>query len=275
MGSMVVVIVVPRLEVSISLLGVVPVLSTGPLAQGGLDKALGLAVGSGSVGSGAAVLEEHSLAGVSELLGAVAGTVVGEQSAHTDAVGSEEGHRRAQEGASSFRLLIGQHLSKGHARVVVDGHMQSGEAGMLVLAAQAAIAAQGDLGKACHAFDIQVQQVTRMRVLVTLHGGRRVQIAPAAEVGAAQNAADGGRADATATSDRIAGHVALTQCKNLFHQGGIESEGTSVRARTAVGQPVDASQLVAPHPLGNGLGADAEGGRGRLPRTLLLQYKPG
>ncbi len=50
MGTLTVVVVGPRLQVSVALLGVGPVLGVSPLAQGGLDEALGLAIGSGSVG---------------------------------------------------------------------------------------------------------------------------------------------------------------------------------------------------------------------------------
>ena len=87
----------------------------------------------------------HLLAGLTELAGAVAGAVVGEQGAHADAVAGEELHRRVQEADGGLRLLIGQHLGKGHARVIVDGHMQGQEARMFLLAAQPAIAAQAYL----------------------------------------------------------------------------------------------------------------------------------
>ncbi len=54
MRPLVVVVVGPWLEAGIALVGVGPVFCIGPLAQGGLDEALGLAVGSGRVGPGAA-----------------------------------------------------------------------------------------------------------------------------------------------------------------------------------------------------------------------------
>ena len=44
-------------------------------------------------------------------------------------------------------LLIGQHLGEGQTRVIVHGNMQSQEAGMFVLSAQASIAAQANLGE--------------------------------------------------------------------------------------------------------------------------------
>jgi len=55
--------------------------NTGPLAQGGLNEALGLAVGAGSVGTGEAVLDAELEAGGAEVAGTIAGAVVGEQAA--------------------------------------------------------------------------------------------------------------------------------------------------------------------------------------------------
>ena len=94
--------------------------------------------------------------------------------------------------------------------------MQSQEAGMFLLTAQASIAAQANLGKAGHAFDIQVQHVAWAGVFVALYGRRRVQIAPAAEPGAAQDAADGGRAQTGAACDLVAGRVPPAKNKNPF-----------------------------------------------------------
>ena len=54
----------------------------------------------------------------------------------------EELDGRVQEGDGGLGLLIGQHLGKGQPRVVIDGHMQRQEAGMLLLAAQPSVAAQ-------------------------------------------------------------------------------------------------------------------------------------
>ena len=78
------------------------------------------------------VFDLHLLASVPELVGAIAGAVVGQQGAYADAVAWRRSRRRElQEADGGFGLLIGQHLGKGHARVIVDGHMQSQEAGML------------------------------------------------------------------------------------------------------------------------------------------------
>src|SRR6185437_13079141 len=90
MRSLVVVVVGPWLQAVVSLQGVGPVFCVGPFAQGGLDEALRLAIGSGCVRSGSAMLDGHLLAGLTELSGAVTGAVVSKQGAHADAVHGEE-----------------------------------------------------------------------------------------------------------------------------------------------------------------------------------------
>ncbi len=72
MGSLMVVEVVPWLEVLVSFCGVCPVFGVGPLSEGSLDEAFRLAVGSWGVGPGATVLKLHLLAGLFEVVRAVA-----------------------------------------------------------------------------------------------------------------------------------------------------------------------------------------------------------
>src|SRR5271157_2201476 len=108
MRAFVVVIVGPRLEAGIALVGIGPVFCVGPFAQRGLDKALGFAVGSWRVGPGAAVVELHLQASQTKLSRSITGAIVGEQCADADAVAGEELHRGAQKIASGIGLLIGQ-----------------------------------------------------------------------------------------------------------------------------------------------------------------------
>ena len=143
---------------------------------------------------------------------------------------------RGEESDGGFGLLIGQHLGEGQARVIVHGHMQRQEAGMFLLAPQASIAAQAHLGKARHALDIQVQHVAGPRVLVALYGRRRVQIAPAAEPGTAQDAADSSRTQTGAPCDLVAGHVSPAKNNNLFPNKRTGLPRAVVRPRAAIGQ---------------------------------------
>ena len=98
--------------------------SVGPFAQGGLDEALGLAVGLWSVGSGEAVLEAESGDGGAHGVGAVAGTVVGGDALSVDAVSFEEGQGGVEEGDGTAGGFVGEELREGAAGVIVDGDVE-------------------------------------------------------------------------------------------------------------------------------------------------------
>jgi hypothetical protein len=101
-------------------------------------------------------LEGQLLAGASELPGAVAAAVVGQQGTHPDSVACKKLHGLMEESDGGFGLLVGQQTGEGHARVIVHGHMQGQQTGMLMLAAQAAIPTQRDLAESRHALDIHL-----------------------------------------------------------------------------------------------------------------------
>ena len=78
MRTGVVVVVGPRSEGEVSLLGVGPVSGIGPFAQSGLDKAFGFAVGLRRVRASAAVFETHLATSLAKVMGAIAAAVIGE-----------------------------------------------------------------------------------------------------------------------------------------------------------------------------------------------------
>ena len=186
---------------------------------------------------------------------------------------SEELDGRVQEADGGFGLLIGQHLGKGHAGVVVDGHMQGQEAGMLLFAAQPAIAAQGDVAEAGHAFDIQMQEVAGRGVLVALDRRRRVQIAPSAQPRAAQDAAHRGRTQAGAPRDLVAGHVARAEEQGPFPlRGNRSAAGCECGRELRSTRPVDSADRKRRHPLGGRLGTRR--GRRLQPPSAWLPAQP-
>src|SRR6185437_7329571 len=123
MRTVEVVMLQPRGEMLIAFLGVEVVADVGPLAQGGLNKAFGLAVGAGGVRAGEAVLNAALEAGGAELAGAIAASVIGEQAANGDAVLGVEGDGSMQESDSGFGLLVGEHAGEGEAGVIINGDM--------------------------------------------------------------------------------------------------------------------------------------------------------
>ena len=179
-------------------------------------------------------LKAHLLASAVELMGAITAAVVGEQGAHADAVASEEVDGFAQKSDGGVGFLIGQDLSEGHAGVIVDGDVQGLPTGMLVLAAAAAVAAPRDLLEAGQAFDIEMEQVAGSGMFVAHDGRGGMQIAPATETSAAQNAADGGRTDGGTTRDLIAGSVTSAQLQDALDHCLRQAARTAMRPRGAI-----------------------------------------
>ncbi len=93
----------------------------GPFAEGGLDEALGLAVGARGVGAGEAVADAEAAASTTEVAGAVPGAIVGEQASDADAKRAIVGVGEEKELGSGKAALIGQDLGEGDAGMVVDG----------------------------------------------------------------------------------------------------------------------------------------------------------
>ena len=183
-----------------------------------MDEAFRLAVGAGSVRTGEAVLDAELEAGGAEVSRAIAGAVVGEQAADGDAVLGIEGDGGAQEGDGGFALLVGQHAGEGKTGVIVDGDVQSLPAGELRSSAAAAVATNGDLLIAGHALDVEVEQIARSGMLVAHDRRSGMEMAPAVEVSALQNAADGGGAESGGLGDLIGGAQLAPQGDDLGDQ---------------------------------------------------------
>src|SRR5579871_5583421 len=82
----------------------------GPFAQGGLDKALGLAVGFWRVGPGADVPDPALGEAGAEGVAPVGRAVIGHDALDADAETGEPGERAVEEGDGAFLLLVGQEL---------------------------------------------------------------------------------------------------------------------------------------------------------------------
>jgi hypothetical protein len=111
----------------------------------------------------------------------------------------------AQKGDSGLALLVGQHAGESEAGVIVNGDVQGLPAGELRTSTAAAVAANGDLLIASHAFDVEMQQIAGSGMFIAHHWRSGMQVAPAVEMSAAQDAADGGGTKSGGLSDLIGG----------------------------------------------------------------------
>jgi hypothetical protein len=152
--------------------------------------------------------------------------------------------------------VVGQHLGECQAGVVVDGDVQSLEAGVLLQASAAAVGAQQNLLITGKALDIEMQQIAGEWVFVSLHGRGRMEISPSAEACALQDAAHGGWAESGTERDLISGTMLAAELDDAFGHGCGSHPGAEQRPRGSVREAGRALGVKALHPLGGGLVGD-------------------
>src|SRR5882724_7886816 len=148
--AMPVVLMDPGSEMAESLGGVLIETSVSPLADGGLDETLGLAVGARGVDASADVAELKIAASVSEAMRVEARAIVGHNAADADVELGEVSDGLAKESTGGSRFFVGHHGGEGDAGVVVDGHVEelpTGAAGFVAGIAGEAMAGLVDAGQ--------------------------------------------------------------------------------------------------------------------------------
>src|SRR4051794_33525230 len=181
-------------------------LSVGPFAQGGLDKALSLAVCLGRIRLGPDVLETEIAAGAAEGLGAKAGAIVGHHTGNRDAKVRVVGDRGLEEADRALLLLVRKDLREGDPGGVVDADVDElpPDAPALALPRSVAGHAMADVIKATELFDINVDQFAGMFALVAANRRGGFERLDAVEAEAPEDAADRGRRDADCGCDVLA-----------------------------------------------------------------------
>lgn len=240
----------------------------GPALGEGLDEALGLAVGAGPVGPGAAVADAQLPAGVPVKVRAVGRAVVGEDPLDRDPLGGEPGQRPPEKGAGALLALVGQHLGVGHPRGAVDGDVHALPAAAPALT----LARAGDpvpgARDAPQLLDVDVHQLARARGLEAVGGLGRIEPSQAPQAGAGANAAHRALGDSQAGGDLVGGHARPAQADHRALALGGGGARDPVRAAGAILEPAGALGAVAGQPLAGGplvldAAAQQEPGRGR------------
>jgi hypothetical protein len=138
--------------------------------------------------------------------------------------------------------------------------MQSLPAGELRAAAPPTVAPNGDLLIAGHALDVEMQQIAGSGMLVAHDGRSGMEMTPAVEMSALQDAADGGGTEMGGLRDVIGGPQLATQSDDLREQLRRGSAWAMERPRGTIPQAGQPQGAIALDPLGGGLSADTEGG---------------
>ncbi len=149
-------------------------------------------------------------------------------------------------------------------------------------AAAAAVGAHQDLLITGKAFDVEMQQIAWEGMFVTHDGRSGMQIAPAAEMDAAQDSTDGCGTESGGAGDLIAGRMLSAQFDDAVDQFGGCGAWTAQWARGTVAEPLGAQGVEATDPLGGGLGSHqkatcsgAEGVAGEYKLGQLLSTAKG
>ena len=244
----------------------------GPLASDGLDEALGLSVGLGTIRFGEAVLDAKLLAGGGEEFGAISRTSIGEHALDVDAVVLVEadGLMESVEDAGDF--LVGTETGKSEARVIVDGDVEAFDAGTWI--AKGAIAGGADAG-ACEAaqlLDVEVEEfagsvafVTDDRRLWGLEGGQAV------EAVAAKHAGHGGLGNGEHHEDLGVRSTLAAEGKDAGLELATGLAGLAARHRGVIFEALwEAGCFGASQPAADGSFTDAEGDGGVAQREAEL-----
>jgi len=129
--------------------------------------------------------------------------------------------------------------------VIVDGDVQRLPAGELRAAAATAVATNRDLLIAGHAFDVEMEQISGRRMFVTHDGWGGMEMTPAVEMSPLQNAANGGRAEASGVSDLVGGAQIAAQSDDLGDQLRRGSARAMERSRGTIPQARQAQGAIA------------------------------
>jgi hypothetical protein len=156
--------------------------------------------------------------------------------------------------------------------VVIDGDMDIFPSGTMDATPPMAGNATTDGLEASDFLNVEVEQVAGPGVLVTNHGRRGFEITDATEVKSAENAADGSATESGGERDANAGPTLASQSFDPNRQVRVAAARGVLRARRTIAETAAALTLVPAHPLGSGLGADFELGRGRVQSHLPHEY---
>ena len=105
--------------------------------------------------------------------------------------------------------------------------------------ATAAVAADGNALIAGHGFDVEMEKIAGSGVFITYHQGRGMQVTPAVEMSALQDADDGGGAELGGVGDAIGGMQLAPQGDDFFGQ----RKGSAAWAEPRAGRTIPQSGI--------------------------------
>jgi hypothetical protein len=234
--------------------------SIGPLSSDGLDEAFGLAVGLRAIGFSEEVSEAEFMAGSSEEFGAISRAAIGEELLDGEAVSGVEAEGEVQSVENALGAFVREETSEGEAGVIIDGDVETFDAGAWV--------AEGAITGGAHAWAKKAPELLDVEVEEFAGGGAfvaprrrfgRIERGEPIEVMTAQDAGEGGLGDGENHHDLSVGASLAAQSEDL----GFELRSGFARLMMRHGRTVDqasgkAALFGASQPAADGLFADAE-----------------
>jgi hypothetical protein len=202
-----------------------------------LDETLGLAVGTGGEGLGEKVLESMGLAEAEESVGFVAGAIIGEQALNADAEPGVVGNGSLQKSGCGRPFLVRKNRQEGNAGMVIDSDMKILPACSLAMAAAIAMNAVTDTADTGEFLDVQVEQTSRIGILIAQNRKGRFEQTQAMQTETTQDAAYGGRAEAGGSGNTTAGPSLSAEQLHLVHQCLRSQTRQPMGTRRTVAQP--------------------------------------
>lgn len=170
--------------------------SVGPLTREGLDEALSLTVGLGTIRAGEVVSDAELPAGCGEGFGAVTRTVIGHEAGEFDAVQGVEGDDLHEGGDDAGDFLVGMDAGEAEAGVIIDGDVERLSAGAFVAVGAIAGAANAWSQEAAELLDVQVDEFAgRLAFVADRWRGRGQEVFEPVQSVALEHTIDGGPTD--------------------------------------------------------------------------------
>jgi len=147
----------------------------GPLAEQGLDEALGLAIGAGRVGTREALGEAAGAAQGGQAVGPIGRPVVREDALHDNAASSEPGEGAPQKAGDGDGPLIRQDFGVGHAGAIINADVDKLPADAARPGPSVPGDAMADPADAAQLLDVEMEQLPRLRPFIPPAGGDRLR----------------------------------------------------------------------------------------------------
>ena len=229
MRTMPVVVMKPRGELIVALLGIEISARVDPFSESGLNEAFGFTVGARGIGTGEAVTQAQGEDGFAEGMGTIAVAVVGEQAANANTQAGVMRETGVEESDGGNGGAVGPDLAESQAGMIVDGDVEAFPAGM-VFAAAAAVGTSDHVRKAAQLFQIEMEQIAGSGMLIADQWHSRLQVAHTVEAQTAQDTADGGPAATGEAGNVPTGEALTTQLLHLLYLGKRSTARRAMRA---------------------------------------------